>query len=723
MAHGILRKIRDELDQKGRKEKWAFKSSSRLTPPLSSLQIFLLYSHTMCFRRFFLSFFLLAFRFEVSISSSSSLACNSNDLKALTGLSNCLGSVVVGWNSVVSPDCCNWTGVTCDSSTGSGRRVVGLELVSRKLTGKICESLADLDQLRFLNLSDNLLSGSLPDDLFRLQNLEIIDISSNEFVGPINGGMCASSSSIRVLNFSDNHFTGGIPKDLANCTSLHHLSFHGNYLSGSLPDGVFQLQNLCELHIQDNSFSGPLKNGVANLSNLEKLDISSNLFSGILPDAFGSLTRLEQFSASSNKFMGRLPISVVNSPSLQMLILNNNSLSGPINLNCSAMKNLVFLNLGSNLFHGPIPDGLSFCRRLAALNLAHNNLHGKLPNNFKNLDALAYLSLSNNSLENISSALEILQHCKNLSTLLLTLNFYDEEVADSWNLQFQNLRGLVLAKCNLRGSIPQWLRSCTKLQLLDLSWNRLGGSIPSWFGKFESLFYLDLSDNSLNGEIPMILTQLKSLRSGNISLEEEPFSRAFQLYYYTRGQGGQRLGYKQISSFRPTLDLSNNMLEGPICPCFGDLKELHVLMLKENNLSGTIPGSLSTMRNLEILDLSHNKLSGEIPHSLLKLSFLSNFDISYNQLCGEVPKGGQFDTFPDRSFDENNGLCRVGCTCESEQTPIHSSREKEMTIFGWQFGVGAASGFVLTVICCYMSGWMLPRPRKRKKAAEFSSID
>ncbi|XP_042983394.1 phytosulfokine receptor 1-like [Carya illinoinensis] len=240
----------------------------------------------MGFRRFFLSFLLSAyFLFDVSTSSSSSLACNSNDLKALTGLSNCLGSLIAGWNSVASPDCCNWTGVTCDSSIVSGRRVVGLELGSRKLKGKICESLADLDQLRFLSLSHNFLSSSLPDDLFRLQNLEIINISSNDLLG----------------------------------------------LST-------ELQNLRELHIQDNRFSGPLKNGIANLSNLVKLDISSNLFSVILPDAFGSLTRLEQFSASSNLFIGRLPRSVVNSPSLQMLVLKNNSLSGLINLSCSAMN-------------------------------------------------------------------------------------------------------------------------------------------------------------------------------------------------------------------------------------------------------------------------------------------------------------------------------------------------------------------------------------------------
>ena len=133
--------------------------------------------------------------------------------------------------------------------------------------------------------------------------------------------------------------------------------------------------------------------------------------------------------------------------------------------------------------------------------------------------------------------------------------------------------------------------------------------------------------------------------------------------------------------------------------------------LKENKLSGPIPNNLSGLTDLEKLDLSHNKLSGEIPHSLINLSFLSTFDISYNQLCGEIPLGSQFDTFPNTSFKGNNGLCHTECTCQSEQIPI---RERKRTIIGLPFKIGAATGFVLTVICCFMSGLALQKPHKRK---------
>jgi len=670
----------------------------------------------MAFRGFCLFFLaVLALSFEPWLLKSEKLTCNSVDLGALIGFYNCVDSEIFGsgWNKTASPDCCSWTGVICDSSTVSGTRVVGLELGSKRLTGKICGSLAELYHLRVLNLSDNYLSGSLPAELFKLQNLEVIDVSNNDFTGSINRGMCRTSTGIRVLNFYNNHFSGEVPKDLANCTSLHYLSFAKNSLSGSLPESVFQLQNIRQLYLQDNWISGLLNNGFGNLSNLVKLDISSNMFSGDLPDIFGSLTRLERFSANTNLFTGRLPTSLVNSPSLQMLYLNNNSLSGSINLNCSAMKNLVSLDLGSNLFHGPIPDSLSFCQRLIVLNLARNNLNSELPNDFKNLQALTHLSFSNTRLVNISSTLEILQHCRNLSILVLSLNFYDEEIPDNVNMQFNNLKGLVLGNCKLRGSIPQWLSSCRKLQLLDLSWNHLGGTIPSWFGEFESLFYLDLSNNSFKGEIPKSLTLLQTLISGNISLEE-PVS-SFQLY--TGRQGGQGLRYKQISGFRPTLDLSYNMLQGSIWPGFGNLKRLHVFILKDNNLSGNIPNNISGMSRLEVLDLSHNKLSGEIPLSMANLSFLSAFNVSYNQLCGKIPQAVQFDTFPDTSFVGNIGLCRALCTCEPEQPPTHSFGEKKTKIVGLPFGIGAAASFVLAVTGCFMSGWVLSKPKKRKNTA------
>ncbi|XVF43418.1 hypothetical protein PTKIN_Ptkin02bG0038600 [Pterospermum kingtungense] len=180
------------------------------------------------------------------------------------------------------------------------------------------------------------------------------------------------------------------------------------------------------------------------------------------------------------------------------------------------MVALSSLDLATNKFTGPLPDNLPLCKQLKTVNLARNSFSGQIPESFKEFHSLSYLSLSNSSLHNLSSALQILQHCRNLTTLVLTLNFPDETLPDDPNLHFEKL--------------------------------------------------------------------------------------------------------------------------------------------KFNNLSRPIPENLSGMTRLEVRDLSHNYLSGTIPSSLQSLSFLSRFDVAYNKLYGMIPSGGQFQTFPNSSFEGNN-LC------------------------------------------------------------------
>ena len=51
------------------------------------------------------------------------LKCNTNDLGALISFGNCSQSEIDDWNYSDS-NCCTWSGVTCDDSTTSSKRVV-----------------------------------------------------------------------------------------------------------------------------------------------------------------------------------------------------------------------------------------------------------------------------------------------------------------------------------------------------------------------------------------------------------------------------------------------------------------------------------------------------------------------------------------------------------------------------------------------------------------------
>ncbi|KAE8716677.1 Phytosulfokine receptor 1 [Hibiscus syriacus] len=675
----------------------------------------------MCAQDYWVLVVILGFLLQAQVLNSQNPTCNPKDWTALQYFMSNLTTKLEGWATDSSTDCCVWEGITCDPP--SSGRVIKLELSRKRLSGKLSDALAGLDQLKTLNLSRNLLKGSLPSSLFLMPNLEQLDLSNNDFSGTIpesinlpsiqgldissnyfNGSLpshiCVNSSRIRLLNMAVNYFSGNILSGLGKCSFLDELYLGANDLTGGITEDIFQLQNLKFLGLQYNNLDGKLSPGIANLSNLVRLDISSNNFSGDIPDVFSQLKNFQFLVAQSNRFSGRIPSSLSNSPTISLLNLRNNSLEGFIYLNCSAMVALNSLNLATNKFSGPVPDNLPVCRQLRNVNLARNNFSGQIPESFGEFHSLAYLSLSNSSLHNISSVLRILQRCRNLTALVLTLNFPGETLPDDRNLHFEKLKVLVIASCKLRGSIPQWLRSITALQLLDLSWNRLGGTIPPWFGSYRDLFYLDLSNNSFTGEIPKSLTELPSLIHGNISLEEPSSDFPF---FMTRNERGNGLQYNQIRSFPPTLELGHNFLRGPIWPEFGNLKKLIVFYLKFNNFSGPIPGSLSEMTDLEILDLSHNDLTGTIPLSLENLSFLSIFNVSYNRLNGKIPSGGQFQTFPNSSF-EGNDLCgdhRFRCqenTSEDRHEPSKRSRRSKDIIIGMVVGIIFGTAFLIGLL-------------------------
>lgn len=84
-----------------------------------------------------------------------------------------------------------------------------------------------------------------------------------------------------------------------------------------------------------------------------------------------------------------------------------------------------------------------------------------------------------------------------------------------------------------------------------------------------------------------------------------------------------------------------------------------MLNLSNNYLTGHLPTSLGKLIQLESLDLSQNKCIGNIPLQLTELNFLSSFNVSQNQLLGTIPHGGQFDTFPSSSFEDNFGLSMI----------------------------------------------------------------
>ena len=75
--------------------------------------------------------------------------------------------------------------ICCEASVDEARAVVKLDLYDNGLTGTIPQELANLDQLRLLVLDGNEISGTIPKSLGKMRYLEVLWLQDNSISGTI----------------------------------------------------------------------------------------------------------------------------------------------------------------------------------------------------------------------------------------------------------------------------------------------------------------------------------------------------------------------------------------------------------------------------------------------------------------------------------------------------------------------------------------------------------
>ena len=191
----------------------------------------------------------------------------------------------------------DWFGVTTD---GEGR-VVGLELNSNGLTGRIPGELGSLDSLRWLWLQENDLSGPIPPQLAKLSHLGALVLFRNTLTGPIPGEL-GSLVNLEYLQVGNNALTGTIPPELGNLPRLRWLYLWYNSLSGPIPRELGNPVNLERMYLSANDLTGPIPSELGSLTNLERLRLSDNWgLTGTLPQGLRSspFERLSIFSTQT----------------------------------------------------------------------------------------------------------------------------------------------------------------------------------------------------------------------------------------------------------------------------------------------------------------------------------------------------------------------------------------------------------------------------------------
>ncbi|KAG5095425.1 hypothetical protein JHK84_051013 [Glycine max] len=542
--------------------------------------------------------------------------------------------------SEANVDFCKWRGVACDEE----RQVTGLDLSGESIYGEFDNSstLFTLQNLQILNLSDNNFSSEIPSGFNKLKNLTYLNLSHAGFVGQIpteisylarlvatlsvvdlsfNYHLYGSllefplNSPLQTLIVSGTNFSGGIPPSINNLGQLSILDLSNCHFNGTLPSSMSRLRELTYLDLSFNDFTGQIPS--LNMSkNLTHLDFTRNGFTGSITYHFGGLRNLLQIDLQDNFLDGSLPSSLFSLPLLRSIRLSNNNFQDQLNK---------YSNISSS--------------KLEVLDLSENDLNGSIPTDIFQLRSLNVLELSSNKL-NGTLKLDVIHRLENLTTLGLSHNHLsiDTNFADVGLISsIPNMKIVQLASCNLT-EFPSFLRNQSKITTLDLSSNNIQGSIPTWIWQLNSLVQLNLSHNLLsNLEGPV------QNSSSNLSLLDL--------------HDNHLQGKLQIFPVHATyLDYSSNNFSFTIPSDIGNfLSSTIFLSLSKNNLSGNIPQSLCSSSVLLVLDFSYNHLNGKIPECLTQSERLVVLNLQHNKFHGSIP-----DKFPVscvlRTLDLNSNL-------------------------------------------------------------------
>ncbi|GLU07796.1 hypothetical protein SLE2022_247430 [Rubroshorea leprosula] len=520
-----------------------------------------------------------------------------------------------------------------------------LDLSINSLTGTIPESMfTNLVKLEAFNLNHNSFEGPLPSNISKLSKLVSLQLGANKFSGPIPESLSLLSE-LEILELFENLIEGIIPSSFGKLKKLKKLDLHSNSFNSTIPSELGSCTNLTLLALAENQLTGQLPLSFSNLVRISELGLSNNFLSGqILPFLIGNWTQLISLQLQNNNFIGKIPSEIGLLTKLRILYLFNNMLSNSIPSEIGNLKNLVELDLSGNQLSGSIPLTLWSLTSLEKLQLFFNNLNGTIPPEIGNMASLQSLDLNTNQLsgelpENISSL-------TNLAAISLFTNNFSGSIPKDfgkynpslWYVSFSNnsfsgelppelcnglnLQNITVNGNKFTGSLPTCLKNCPQLKRVRFDGNLFTSDITNAFGVHPFITYISLSDNQFVGEISPQWGQCQNLT--NLQMDRNRIS----------GQIPVELG--KLNKLG-VLSLSSNDLSGNIPDKLGNLSMLFNLNLSKNHLTGEIPQSIGHLQNLQLLDLSRNNLSGSIPKDIGNLKILLSLDLSHNNLFGSIP--------------------------------------------------------------------------------------
>ncbi|KAK4803631.1 hypothetical protein SAY86_003448 [Trapa natans] len=265
----------------------------------------------------------------------------------------------------------------CSSNGGSTCHIAILRVHALSISGTIPDELWNLTHLYLLDMGRNVLTGTVSPSIGNLNQMKYLDFGINALSGelPRELGML---SKLIDLAFGGNNFIGPLPPELGNLTQLEELYFDASGVNGTLPSTFSQLQKLKIVFASGNELTGPIPDFIGSWTQLNVLRLFGNTFDGPIPSSLSTLINMTDLRISGVLNGSSSLEFIKDMKGLKILLLRNNNISGSIPSTFGEYLNLIHLDLSFNNLHGQIPDSL-FNLALLFLSLGNNSLNGTLP--------------------------------------------------------------------------------------------------------------------------------------------------------------------------------------------------------------------------------------------------------------------------------------------------------------------------------------------------------
>ncbi|KAF8666389.1 hypothetical protein HU200_053495 [Digitaria exilis] len=247
-------------------------------------------------------------------------------------------------------------------SFGNLHNLFALNMTKNRFYGSIPTSIGNLESLSELYFKENRLSGVIPAQLARCEKLAALDLSSNSLGGPIPKGLFSKLNQLTfLLDLSNNKLTQSIPDDVGSLINLQSFNISNNNISGKIPSTFGSCVLLESLRLEGNRLEGRIPSSLATLKGIKDVDFSQNGLSGEIPEFFELFDSLGYLNLSFNNFDGPLPTKGIFSNATGKIflqgnprIMSYNDLSNATNGFCS--ENLIGSGQSGLVYKGSLPD-------------------------------------------------------------------------------------------------------------------------------------------------------------------------------------------------------------------------------------------------------------------------------------------------------------------------------------------------------------------------------